>query len=172
MTEPAISEAVLAHAEALALAAEQIVRWNFEVFDLDLGVTAAQDVRERSFERHRRNVALDAISRVRQFDEEGRELLVARRVRIGLGHDEGNIGDACGARKPFLAVQDIFVVAGFLGARLHARGVRAGRFLGHRIADALFAVQQWLQELFLLIFGAVLKQSKHGGVVGPLRVHR
>jgi hypothetical protein len=50
--------------------------------------------------------------------------------------------------------------------------VAAGRHVGHRIADALFAVQQRLEELLLLIVGAIRQQGQHGGVVGALGVHR
>jgi hypothetical protein len=50
----------------------------------------------RAFDRHVGDVALDPVAGVRQFDDEGRELLVARRVGIGLGHDKRDVGDAGG----------------------------------------------------------------------------
>ena len=126
----------------------------------------------RSLDRHVGDVALDLVAGVRQLDEEGRILLVARRVRIGLGHHQRHVGDAGGGGKPLLAVQDVILVAVLHRRGLHAGGVGAGGFLGHREADALVAVEQGFEELLLLIFRAVGKDRHHRGVVGPLRVHR
>ena len=97
---------------------------------------------------------------------------MARRVWIGLRHDECDVGNARGGREPFLAVQDIGVVALLLRARLHAGGVGARGFLRHRIADALLAVQERLEEFLFLEVRTVLKQGEHGRVVRTLRVHR
>ena len=47
VTQPAIGEAVLAHVEAVAFAAEQIVGRHLQILDLDLGV-AAVDRRRHS----------------------------------------------------------------------------------------------------------------------------
>jgi hypothetical protein len=44
--------------------------------------------------------------------------------------------------------------------------------LGHRKADALFAVEQRFEELLLLIFRAMGKDGHHRGIIGALRVHR
>jgi hypothetical protein len=70
------------------------------------------------------------------------------------------------------AVQHVAVVAFLLGAGLHAGRVGAGGFLRHRVTDALFAVQQRLQELLFLILRAVFEQRQHRRVVRALRVHR
>ena len=126
----------------------------------------------RALDRHVLDVALDVVAGVRQFDDEGRMLLVARRVRIGSRDHQRHVGDAGGRRKPFLAVEDVVLVAVLHRRGLHARGVGAGRLLGHREADALVAVEQRLQEFFLLILRAVGEDRHHRGVVGPLRVHR
>ncbi len=135
-------------------------------------MTAAHDVGERPFHGHRLDVALDVVAGVRQLDEEGRELLMPRRVGICLGHDECNVGRGRGAREPLLAVDHVGGVALFHRAGLHARGIGAGRFLSHRIADALVAIEQRLEEFLLLIVRAVREQGEHGRIVGPLRVHR
>ena len=126
----------------------------------------------RAFDRHVGDVALDLVAGVRQLDDEGRILLVARRVRIGLGHHQRHVGDAGGGGKPLLAVEDVVLVAVLHRRGLHAGGVGAGGLLGHREADALVAVEQGFEELFLLIFRAVGEDRHHRGVVGPLRVHR
>ena len=126
----------------------------------------------RALDRHVGDVALDLVAGVRQLDEEGRILLVPRRVRIGLGHDQRHVGDAGGGGKPLLAVQDVVLVAVLHRGGLHAGGVGAGGLLGHREADALVAVEQGFEEFFLLIFRAVGEDRHHRGVVGPLRVHR
>ena len=105
----------------------------------------------RALDRHVLDVALDLVAGVRQFDDEGRILLVARRVRIGLGHHQRHVGDAGGGGEPFFAVEDVIFVAVLHRRGLHARGIGAGRLLGHREADALVAVEQRLQEFFLLI---------------------
>ena len=163
---------MLAHVEAVAFAAEQVVGGYLQILDLDLGMAAVQDVVMRAFDRHVGDVALDLVAGVRQLDDEGGILLVARRVRIGLGHDQRHVGDAGGRREPFFAVEHVVLVAVLDGRGLHAGGVGAGGLLGHREADALLAVQQRLEELFLLVFGAVLEDGHHRGVVGALRVHR
>ena len=138
VAQAAVGKAMLAHVEAVAFAAEQILGRHFEILDLDLGVAAAQDVRERTFDRHGLDVALDVVAGVRQFDDEGRELLVARRIRIGLGHDERDVGDAGRGRKPLLAVEDIVLVAVFHRAGLHAGGVGAGGLFRHRDSRCAF----------------------------------
>jgi hypothetical protein len=94
VAQPAIGEAVLAHGKAVAFAADQIVRRHLQVPDLDFGVAAVDDIVMRSLDRHVGDVALDLVAGVRQFDEEGRILLVPRRVRIGLGHHKRHVGDA------------------------------------------------------------------------------
>ena len=42
-----VGQAVLAHVEAVALAAEKVLGRHHQVLDLDLGVAAAKDVRQR-----------------------------------------------------------------------------------------------------------------------------
>ncbi len=163
---------MLAHVESVAFAAEQIVGRHFQILDLDFGVAAMDRVGMRTLDRHVGDVALDLVAGVRQFDDEGRMLLVARRVRIGPRHHQRHVGDAGGGREPFFAVEDVVLVAVLHRRRLHAGGVGAGGFFGHREADALVAVEQRLEELLLLIFRAVGEDRHHRGVVGPLRVHR
>ena len=96
VAQPAVGQAMLTHVEAIALAAEQIFRRHDQVLDVDLRMAAAHDVRQRAFHRHGRDVALDDVAGVGQFDDEGRIALMARRVRIGHGHDHGQIGGAGG----------------------------------------------------------------------------
>ena len=96
VTQAAVGEAVLAHVEAVALAAEQIFRRNLEILDLDFGMAAGKLIVMRALDRHVLDVALDLVAGVRQFDDEGRKLLVARRIRIGLGHHQRHVGDAGG----------------------------------------------------------------------------
>ena len=117
------------------------------------------DVVMRAFDRHVRDIALDVVAGVRQLDDEGRILLVARRVRIGLGHHQRHVGDAGGRGKPLLAVEDVILVAVLDRRGLHAGGVGAGGLFGHREADALVAVEQRLEELLLLILRAVRQES-------------
>ena len=45
VAQPAVGEAVLAHVEAVAFAAEQIFRRHFEILDLDLGMAAVRACR-------------------------------------------------------------------------------------------------------------------------------
>ena len=142
MTQPAIGEAVLAHVETIAFATQEIVSRYCEIPDLDFGVAAGNPVGMRAFDRHILDVALDPVAGVGQFDDEGRILLVARRVRIGLRHHQRHVGDAGGGREPLLAVQDIILVAVLHCRGLHAGGVGARRLFRHREADALVAVEQ------------------------------
>ena len=133
---------MLAHVEAVAFAAEQIVGRHLQILDLDLGMAAVQDVVVRPVDRHVGDVALDVVAGVRQFDDEGRELLAARRVGIGLGHDKRDVGDAGRRREPRLAVEDVIRVAVLHRGGLHPRGIGAGGLFGHREADPLVAVEQ------------------------------
>ena len=123
----------------------------------------------RALDGHRLDVADDVVAGVRELDEERAELLVTRRVGVRLRHDQRDIGDAGGAAEPLLAVENP-VVAIADGAGLHAGCVSAGGLLGHRVADALFAVEQRLEELLLLEGRAVREEREHRGVVGALRV--
>mgnify|MGYP000449827034 CR=1 FL=1 len=141
MAEAAISEAMLTHVEAVAFTADQIVRGHLEVADFDLGVAAMQHVVMRSFDRHVSDVALDLVTGVRQLDQEGRMLLVSRRVRVGSGNHQRYVGDAGGRREPLFTVENVVFVAVLHRGRLHARGVGACRLFRHRIADALVATQ-------------------------------
>ena len=163
---------MLAHGEAIALAAEQVLRRDLQVLDLDLGVAAGELVVVRALDRHVLDVALDLVARVRQLHDEGRILLVTRRVRIGLGHHQRHVGDAGGGGEPLLAVENIVFIAILHGGGLHAGGVGARRFFRHRETNALVAVEQRFKELFLLIRGAMREDRQHRGVVGPLCVHR
>ena len=139
--------------------------------DPDLGVGAPELQPQVRVRLHRLDVAQDLVAGVRQFDEEGAVALVAGRVRVGLGHHQRDVGHARGRAEPLLAVQDPLVAVEDR-RRLHARGVRAGRLLRHRVADALLAVQQRLQVLLLLVVRAVLDEREHRGVVGALGVER
>ena len=163
---------MLAHVEAIALAAEQILRRHDEILDLDLRMAAAEGFGQRAVHCHGLDIADDLIAGVGQFDDEGRIALMARRVGIGHRHDERDVGDAGGGGEPLLAVQHVILVAVLHRAGLHAGGVGARRFLGHRIADALLAVEQRLEILLLLMLGAVRQQRHHRRVIGALRVHR
>ena len=140
-----------------------------QVVDADLRVGAPELQPQFRVRLHRLDVAQDLVARVRQFDEERAVTLVARRVRVGLGHHERDVGDAGGRTEPLLAVQDPLVAVEDR-RRLHPGGVRAGRLLRHRVADAFLAVQQRLQVLLLLFVRAVLDEREHGGVVGTLGV--
>ena len=93
MAQPAIGEAVLAHVETVAFATQEIVGRHFEIPDLDFGAAAGNLVGMRAFDRHVLDVALDPVAGIGQFDDEGRILLVARRVRIGLRHHQRHVGD-------------------------------------------------------------------------------
>ena len=172
VAQAAVGEAVLAHIETVAFAAEQIVGRHFQVLDLDFGMAAGELVVMRAFDRHVLDVALDPVTGVRQFDDEGRILLVTRRVRIGPGHHQRHVGDAGGGGEPLLAVENIVFIAILHGGGLHAGGVGARRFFRHRETNALVAVEQRFKELFLLIRGAMREDRQHRGVVGPLCVHR
>ena len=57
-------------------------------------------------------------------------------------------------------------------ARLHPGRVCAGCFLGHRVADALLAIEERLEELLLLVICTVSEQRQHSRVIGSLAVHR
>ena len=167
-----VGQAVLAHVEAVTLPAQEVFFRHDQVLDLDLRVAAAHDVGKRALSGHGRNVALDDVARVGQLDDEGRIALVTRRVGVGHGHHHRQVRGAGGGREPLLAVQDVVALAVLDRPGLHARGVGAGGLLRHGVADALLAVQQRLEVLFLLEVGAVRQQGQHGGVVRTLAVHR
>ena len=97
---------------------------------------------------------------------------MARRFRIGLRHHDGDVGGGRCGREPFLAVEHIVALAILDGGGLHAGRVGAGGFLGHRIADALFAIDQRLQVFLFLEVRAVGEQRQHGRIVRALRIHR
>ena len=90
---------------------------------------------------HGLDVAHDVITRVRQLDNKGTVLLMARSIWVGLGHDHGDVGNAGGRAKPFLTIQHPLVAVEY-GGRLHTGGVCTGSFFGHGIADTLFTVEQ------------------------------
>jgi len=96
MAQAAVGQAVLAHVEAIAFAAQQVLRRDHQVLDIDLGVAAAHDVRQRAFRRHGRDIALDDVAGVRQLDDEGRVALMTGRLGIGHRHDQGEIRGAGG----------------------------------------------------------------------------
>src|SRR5690242_4664365 len=83
--------ATLAHVETIAFTTQKILSRDFKILDVDLGVATTHDVRKRTLDTHRLHIALDDVSRVRQLHEEGRELLMARRIRIGLGHHQCDV---------------------------------------------------------------------------------
>ena len=149
-----------------------------EVLDRHLGVADGDLVLEARVQAVRQDgdVAHDPVARVGQLDEERRELAVARRLRIGLGHHERQLGGAGTAGEPLLAVQHP-VVAVAHGRRLHPRGVGTGGLLGHREADPDVAVDERLEVALLLVLGAVLDERDHRGVLrthaveGPGREH-
>src|SRR5438067_9293837 len=105
VTQAPVGETVLAHVEAVADAADDVLVRHDEVDDLDLRVTAAERLAETAFAGHGLDVADDLIAGVRQFDEERAELLVARRIGVGLRHHHRDVGDAGAAAEPLLAVE-------------------------------------------------------------------
>jgi hypothetical protein len=119
---------------------------------------------------HDTNVAHDLVTGVRQFDEERRELFVARSALIRLRHDEGEMGDRRTGAEPLLAVEHP-VVAVPHGSRPNAGRVRTGRTLGHREADPDVAVDEGDEVFALLLFGPVLDQRQHRGVLRTHAVH-
>ena len=169
--QAAVGETMLAHIEAIALAAQQVLSRDHQILDVDLGVSAAHDVRERAFQCHGRDVALDDVTGVWQLDDEGGVALVARGLRIRHGHDQGEVSGAGGGGEPLLTVQDVVALAVLHRPGLHARGVGTCSLLRHGVADALLAVQEGLEVLLLLKVGAVSQKGQHGGVVRPLAVH-
>jgi hypothetical protein len=171
VTQAPVGQAMLAHVEAAPQAADDVLGRHDQILDLDLGVAAAHDVRQRALRRHGLDVALDLVAGVRQLDDEGRELLVARAFGVGARHDQGQVGDAGGRGEPLLAVQHVVLVAVLDRRWCACRWRRRPSLLGHRVADALLAVQQRLEELLLLVRGAVGDQRQDGGVVRALAVH-
>ena len=170
--QPPIGQPVLPHVETIAFAAEQIFRRHHQILDLDLAVAAAHHLGKRAFDGHRLDVALDDIAGVGQLDDEGGKLAVARRIRIGARHHHGQIGGAGGGREPLLPVHDIIAVAVLHRGGAHAGGIGARGLLGHRIADALFAVQEGFQIFLLLKLRPMRQQGEHRRIIRPLAVHR
>ena len=146
---------------------------DLEVFDADLGVAHRLLALERLREllAPHGDVAHDPIARVRELDEEGRELPVTRRIRIRPGHHDREIRDARTGREPLLAVQDPLVTATDR-TRPHAGGVRARRPLGHREADPQVAVHERDEVALLLVLAAVFGQREHRRVLRPHAVER
>ncbi len=94
VAQAAVGEAVLAHVEAVALSADDVLVRHHEILDDDLRVPAAEDLAEAALAGHRLDVALDLVARVRQLHEERAELLVARRVRARLRHHHRDVSGA------------------------------------------------------------------------------
>ena len=65
VTKTAIGQAMLAHVEAIAFAAEQIVHRDFEILDLHFRMSAAQNVRQGAFGGHGLDVANDLVAGIR-----------------------------------------------------------------------------------------------------------
>ena len=59
----------------------------------DTGVDADEEAKLQPQTKHVITALSLRLAGVGQLDEEGGELLVARGVRIGLGHDQGDVGD-------------------------------------------------------------------------------
>ena len=135
-------------------------------------MAAAHNLGQGAFGGHGLNVALDDVSRIGQFDDKGRIALVPGRIRIGHGHDHGQIRSTSRRGKPFFAVQHIVLIAILDGAGLHARRIGPGGLFGHGIANPLFAIQQRLEVFFLLVLGAMREQGQHGGIIRALTIHR
>ena len=105
---------------------------------------------------HGFDIAQNLIAWVRQLDDEGTVLLVARRVWIGFGHDDSDVCNTGGRAEPLFAVKNPFIAFEYR-SRLHTCCVGTCSFFRHGIADALFAIQQWLKKLFFLKICSVLE---------------
>ena len=168
MAQTTVAEAVLAHGEAVALAADQVGVRHDQVLDLDLAVAAPALVLLVG-SAHDRDVADDVVARVGQLHKERAELTMALRVRVGLGHQERVVGQVRGAAEPLLAVDDP-VVPVTHGRASACRRVGARRPLRHREAHPLVALDERLEELLLLVVRAVREERQNRRVVRALRV--
>ena len=171
VAKPPVGQAMLTHVEAVPLAAEEVFRGHLEILNFHLGVATPQDVGQGPFQGHGGDIPLNVVARVGQLHDEGGELLVARRVRVRLRHDHGDIGDARRGGEPFLPVQHVGVIVLLFRSGLHPRSIGAGGLFRHGVANALLTVQKGFEELFLLIGRAVFKKRHHRGIVRALRIH-
>ena len=124
-------EPLLRDHEALAFLAEQRLGAESHVLVEDLGVAAEHpEVLVRVL--HVGHVAHDVHARRVGRDDEHRRALVRRRVGVGHGHHDQEVGDRAVRREPLVPVEDPAVAVAH-GARPQLRRVGAGCLgLGHR----------------------------------------
>ena len=157
------AEAALRDLESPALAEQDIAGGNAHVLEQHLGVAV-----RRIVEAEHRQKFLDRDTGRVERHQNLRLLLMPRRLRIGLAHQDrdlaARIADA--RRPPFAAVDDV-VIAVALDAGLDIGGIgRRHRGLGHQEGGADFAIHQGPQPLPFLLLGAVADEHFHVPGIG------
>ena len=164
VVDAARPQSTLRHLEAAAATEDQVVIGHSHVLEADMhvavrGVVAAVDVHGAH--------DLHAFGPGRHQDL-GVALVLLGRVRVGADHDDVDpAARVAGARgEPLLAVQHPLLA---LGSGLHGDvgGIGGGDArLGHDVGRADLALQQRLQPLLLVRWGAVALQNLHVAGVG------
>ena len=108
MVDAAGDEPLLGDQEALALAAEQRVGAELDVRVEDLGV-AAEDAEALLRMLHRGHVAHDVHAGGVDRHDEHRRAAVRRRVGVGDGHDDQEVGDRAVGGEPLVPVEHVAV---------------------------------------------------------------
>ncbi len=103
-------------------------------------------------------------------DEEQREAVVAG-VRVGLRHEDDDVGAMTVRDVRLRAVDDVLVAVAY-GARLDAGDVRAGIGLGDAQAEDLLAPDRGHDPLLLLLLGAEREDRRHRHVRVDGDAHR
>ena len=158
VVDAARAQAALGDLEAAALAEQDVGRRHAHVLEVDLHVAVRRVVVAEHAER-----AQDLDARRVDRHQDHRLLRVARRLRVGLAHEDHDLAArVAGARGPPLASVDDVVVAVALDARFDVGRVGRGhRRLGHREGAADLAGQQRLEPLLLVLGRAVAHQHLH-----------
>ena len=68
---------------------------------------------------------------------------MARRIRIRLRHNDSDVSDIRRRDIPLVTIQNV-VIAHLNGRRFHARCIGTSTLFGHRVANALLALNKWL----------------------------
>ena len=146
-------EALLGDQEPLPLLAQQGIGAEAHALVEDLRVPA-EHAEARLGMLHRRHVADDRHPRRVDRHDEHRRAPVRRRVRVGDGHDDEEVGDRAVRGEPLVPVEHVAVAVADRTAR-ELRRVRAGRGgLGHRERRAELPGEQRLQPALLLLGSA------------------
>ena len=82
---------MLPHVKTLTTSTQDVFSWNTKVLDKNFRVRTAKLQPEVSVWLHRLDISHNLIARAGQLNNKSTVLLVSRRIRIGLRHDNGDV---------------------------------------------------------------------------------